>query len=160
MRSTQPVQGVLSAAFLVGLTACSSSLADKNQFKLRNFQDKSIQASHIIYNYCYRGRETDFVTARDFEAGEQTVVARYAFIKKYVPGGPLEQFFKLKGNFEPGNIYEFRYSRDSDAGTATVWIVDAANEQAVTNKATGKLVTEEVVDTPARQKARCDDSTL
>jgi len=160
MRSFNLAKGVIAAAVVLGSTACSSPPPGDNQFKLRNYKDTSIQRSHVIYNYCYYGREADYVAARDFDAGEHTIIARYAFIKKYVPGGPLENYFKLNGTFEPGKIYEFKFNRDQENGTAEVWIVDAETQKAVTNKVTKKLITQEVVNTPSRQKTRCEASTL
>ena len=138
MRIFNLTKGLVAAAVVLGSTACSSS------------PPVTISSSYVITKTHQFNVAMSFTTIvimvvkqtmspSNFDAGEHTIIARYAFIKKYVPGGPLENYFKLNGTFEPGKIYEFKYNRDQENGTAEVWIVDAETQKAVTNKVTKKL---------------------
>lgn len=146
----------------LALTACGSipqsSSPSDSDWRLRNFEQSDLQESLRIYSFCYRGKQSEFVPARDFKPGTHTVVARVAKTFHNVESGPTEDFIMLEGDFSAGTIYVFQQALED--GKGSVWIANVETGDVVTDKKEVSLGTPEVVSNKKRQQRRCQNSTL
>ena len=144
------------------LAACSNvpvtTSPDDSEWRLRNFLDNGLSETVRVYNFCYNGKETGFVAARDFAPGSHTVVTKITQTFNNIESKPKEAFATLTGNFVAGNTYVFQ--KDIDESSATLWIADVETGEAATNKVEVTLGIGDVVDNEMRQRRRCAPSTL
>jgi len=131
---------------------------DGSHWRLQSFLDDGLQETVKVYNYCYKGKQSSFVPARDFEKGSHSVVAHV--IKQFhsVDSKPLDAFATLDGRFESGKTYVFQNAIEDNK--AKVWIANAETGEAVTSKEMVKLTVPDVVDNKQYQNRRCSASTL
>lgn len=88
------------------LSACSSvpvaTSPDDSSWRLRNFLDNGLSETVRVYNFCYNGKETGFVAARDFEPGSHTVVTKITQTFNTIESEPKEAYATLNGDFVAG----------------------------------------------------------
>lgn len=144
------------------LSACSSvpvaTSPDDSSWRLRNFLDNGLSETVRVYNFCYNGKETGFVAARDFEPGSHTVVTKITQTFNTIESEPKEAYATLNGDFVAGNTYVFQ--RDIQENTATLWIANVETGEAATDKVEVNLSIGDVVDNKMRQRRRCAVSSL
>jgi hypothetical protein len=150
----------LTSALL--LTACSSgpieTSPDSSNWRLQNFLDNGLSETLRVYNFCYKGKESNFVSARDFEDGSHTIVTRITQHFNRVESKPRDAFTVLRGNFESGKTYVFQNSVEENK--ATLWIADIETGDPVTSKETVKLTVLDVVNNQQYKNKKCEISTL
>jgi hypothetical protein len=150
----------LTSVFLVA--ACSSVPAqtspDSSHWRLQNFLDNDLSETIRVYNFCYKEKQSSFVSARDFTEGTHSIVARITQHFNNVDSKSRDAFTTLNGHFENGKTYVFQ--NDIDGSEATLWIADVDTGKPITSKKTVKLTIPEVVDNEQYQSRRCAESTL
>ncbi len=150
------------AVGIVSLTACSNAPIKtspaESDWRLRNFVDNGLEETIRVYNFCYKGKESQFVAARDFKPGSHTVVTKIVQSFNNVESEPREAFVVLNGRFKGGRTYVFQ--KDINDNEATLWIADVESGEVVTEQTTVTLGVGEVVDNEQRQRRRCEVSSL
>ncbi len=159
MKTSLAFIGLTSALLL---TACSSvpieTSPESPDWHLQNFLDNSLSNTVRVYNFCYKGKESSFVSARDFEEGSRSVVTRITQHYNTIESKPRDAFTILNGHFESGKTYVFQNAIDENK--ATLWIADVETGEPVTSKETVKLTVLEVVDNQQYKNKKCETSTL
>lgn len=152
----------LGTAGALLMVACSSAPVqtspDDSNWRLRNFLDNGLAETIRVYNFCYQGKPTGFVAARDFEEGSHSIVARITQDFNNIGSKSLDAYTTLNGDFEGGKTYVFQNVVEGDE--ATIWIADIETGEAVTPKEIVKLTIPDVVDNEQYQSRRCRASTL
>jgi len=159
MTRSMLITAVIGASMLSACTSVPVTTSpDDSQWRLRNFLDNGLAQTVRVYNFCYNGKESDFVAARDFAPGEHTVVTKITQTFNNIESKPKEAYATLKGDFEAGNTYVFQ--KDIEENQATLWIANVETGKAVSEQVQVTLAIGEVVDNEQRQRRRCMASTL